>query len=618
MTTPSPEPADGQAAEPVASAPGQHTVRRGVLLAAGALAAGAVVYTGLATGGADQVPGGTTVLGFPIGDRTDAQASAAMDRHFAQAEAAPLVLSVAGRTVQVNPAEVGLALDSRATVAQATGATWNPASLLHRMVGTSELQPVVTLDRTKLDAVLSGLSARVDTQPQNADIIVDYDGPKFISGARGKEIDREAAAAAIVNSYLRSKEPVALPMTVVPPTINNASAQQVVNQIVKPATAEPITVRAKGVDVEVPVDEIVRVLSFEPQGDTLVPVIDAERLYDSIAPGFVTVEKPGRDATFKIRDGKPVVVPSRTGFGILHDQLGTAFAAALTKSGDQRVVNAPLGTISPAITTEQVKSLGVVEKVSRYRQHFAYAPYRVQNIGQAAKYVNGTLLLPGDVFSMNDTIKERTVENGYTKGFVIGDHGVLKMDEGGGVSTATTAVYNAAWFAGLEFIQHRAHSIYIPRYEPGREATVSWGDFDMKFRNNTDHGIFITTSMEDEAVTVTMYGTKVWDDIGSKFGKWTDRVPYETIYSSGPDCHGQDGIDGFQIDVDRTFYTGDKLIKTERYHTTYKPSPHVICGVDPNASSGGGSDSGGSTPSPSADSGGGGSSSAPAPSPSAT
>jgi vancomycin resistance protein YoaR len=56
----------------------------------------------------------------------------------------------------------------------------------------------------------------------------------------------------------------------------------------------------------------------------------------------------------------------------------------------------------------------------------------VQNIGTAAKYIDGTLLLPGQTFSMNDTIKERTAENGYTKGFVIGEGGIFKMERAAG------------------------------------------------------------------------------------------------------------------------------------------------------------------------------------------
>ena len=91
----------------------------------------------------------------------------------------------------------------------------------------------------------------------------------------------------------------------------------------------------------------------------------------------------------------------------------------------------------------------------------------MQNIGQAAKYINGTLLMPGETFSLNDTIGERTPENGYTKGFVVGPGGVFKEDLGGGVSASATTTWSAAFYSGLERVYTQAHSIWISRYRAG-------------------------------------------------------------------------------------------------------------------------------------------------------
>lgn len=91
----------------------------------------------------------------------------------------------------------------------------------------------------------------------------------------------------------------------------------------------------------------------------------------------------------------------------------------------------------------------------------------------------------GQTFSLNGTIKERTPEHGYTEGIVIGPGGVFREDFGGGVSTAATTTWTAAFFAGMERIEIRAHSIYISRYQPGLEATVAWGVSDMRFRNDS-------------------------------------------------------------------------------------------------------------------------------------
>ena len=103
------------------------------------------------------------------------------------------------------------------------------------------------------------------------------------------------------------------------------------------------------------------------------------------------------------------------------------------------------------------------------------------------------MLAPGDTFSMNGIVGERTGENGFTEGFIIAD-GVFKEDLGGGVSQLATTLFNAMFFAGLKDVEHRPHSFYIDRYPVGREATVVWGALDLRFQNDTPYGVLVDTS----------------------------------------------------------------------------------------------------------------------------
>jgi vancomycin resistance protein YoaR len=225
----------------------------------------------------------------------------------------------------------------------------------------------------------------------------------------------------------------------------------------------------------------------------------------------------------------------------------------------------------------------------------------VQNIGTAAKRVNGTLLLPGETFSLNDTIGERTPGNGYTKGFVIGPGGVFKEDLGGGVSTSATTVWTAAFYAGLQRVQTQAHSIWIPRYRAGLEATVAWGSFDMKFRNDTPHAVYITTIMKNTSLTVQMWGTKVYDEIRAVSSPRYDVVPPSTTrYDPTPTCHAQTGEQGFSIDVYRVFVKAGAEVKREKITTRYRPSPSVVCKPDPASASPTPAATASTTPTPSA------------------
>ena len=127
----------------------------------------------------------------------------------------------------------------------------------------------------------------------------------------------------------------------------------------------------------------------------------------------------------------------------------------------------------------------------------------------------------------------------------------------------------------------KAHSIYISRYQAGLEATVGWGLFDMSFTNTSPYGVFITTKMTNTSMTVSFWSTKVYDEIKAEFGPRTNIKPFATIYDKSEKCLGQDGSEGFDIDVDRVFYNDGVEAKRETISTAYRPAPKVICGKKP-------------------------------------
>jgi vancomycin resistance protein YoaR len=365
------------------------------------------------------------------------------------------------------------------------------------------------------------------------------------------------------------------------PSVSDTDARVAV-RAARAAVSRPITVRATDsagttVTAVLPPRAISAALSYSVEDGAFVPKIDGAVLHQAIAKQLKSIEVPGNDATFQIVNDVPQVVPSTTGNGVSDDDLAAAVEAVVRDPGAQREVSVQISTRPPRITTEEAAALGITEKMSTFTQRFPYAPYRVQNIGEAARHVNGTLLLPGETFSMNDTIGERTVKNGYTTGYVVGPGGIFTEDLGGGVSTATTATWTAAFFAGLERVSTTAHSIYISRYRAGLEATVAWGNFDMKFKNNTPNGVYITATTTRTSVTVTFWGKKQYDEIKADSHPRMDVKPYVTLIDTSPKCHAQGGEPGFSITVDRVFIKGGDEVKREPITTYYKPGPEVKC-----------------------------------------
>ena len=551
-----------------------------MLYAGGLMAAVGVLYLGLAWGGTSAVPAGTHVLGVDIGGLEPAAAQARLESELAPRAGAAITVTAAEKSFPVNPSGAGLRFDAAATVEAARAGAWSPGAVLGRFVGGREVAPIVTADTAKLTAAMGSVARAVDVAPVDADVSVVGEGAELSSPSDGVKLDVEGAGAAVVTSYLRTDGPVALPVAVTAPAVGREAAEKALTEIALPAMSGPITVKAAAATATVTPALLGQALSFDPKDGALVPVVDGATLLAGVERAFVSVEKPGRDASFVIRNDKPVVVPSITGYGVAPDALGAAVAGVMTKSGDERVATVTLGTIQPKLTTEQARALRITQVIGSYTQRFPYAEYRVKNVGRAAKYMQGKVLKPGETYSMNDTIKERTEQNGYVTGIRI-DQGRFVEDLGGGVSIITTATWSAAFYAGLERVEQRAHSLYISRYKPGLEATVAWGSLDLKFKNNTPNGVLITTRLTDESITVTLWGTKQYDDVRAVFGERKNPTPFGRVFDTGPTCRPTNGVDGFTIDVTREFVKAGKVVKSEVFTTVYEPTLDVTCGPDP-------------------------------------
>jgi hypothetical protein len=138
-------------------------------------------------------------------------------------------------------------------------------------------------------------------------------------------------------------------------------------------------------------------------------------------------------------------------------------------------------------------------------------------------------------------------------------------------------VWTAAFFAGMEKTDTRAHSLYISRYQPGLEATVAWGVFDMKFTNTSPTPVFITTKMTDTSMRVTFWGQKQYDEIRAEFGERTNIRQPQKIVNRTKKCIPQSGIEGFTITVDRVFIKDGNEVAREPMTTVYRAGPEISC-----------------------------------------
>ncbi|MFC5728839.1 MULTISPECIES: VanW family protein [Nocardioides] len=535
----------------------------------------------------DKVPRGTSISGVDVGGLTRAKAMSTLEAAFEDRADAPIEVSVEAsgstpRTATVRPEEIGLSVDYAASVDEAgAGESWSPGRQWDYFTSGGDVDAVVVIDEQRLDAKLDELSEGLGTPPQDGRVTFTSDGVETAEAVRGEEIDRDAARDAIIGAYLGEDAEVELTVAPAEPEIDDSDVAEAAEGFANPAMADPVDLVFGKNRIRLKPAQYFRALAMEPENGELVPVID-EAVLTRLVNGATTDGKPV-DATVRLVNGKPRVIPAKPGVSFDPAEVASVFERLLTAPPGSRRGTVKAKVVEAAFTTKDARALKIVEKVSEFKTFYPHADYRNVNIGRAAELIDGTVVKPGERFSLNETVGERTAENGFTEGYII-SNGILRKDLGGGVSQLATTTFNAMFFAGLKDIEHKPHSFYIDRYPVGREATVAWPTVDLEFENDTPYGVLIRAWVEPSSfdrqgvVTVQMWSTKYWD-IDTTTSRRYAYVPPKTRTLTTPDCEPHSGWSGFQVDVTRIFrrHGDSEVVKTEKFHTVYTPSDTVKC-----------------------------------------
>ena len=534
----------------------------------------------------DKLPARASVAGVAVGGLSPAQAQEKLTAEFDARLDEQRELSAGDAKVSFTPREAGLAVDYPPTVAGlGAGGSWNPVDILTVLFGGGEHQPVLKVDQTKLAAQIAALAKQVDVLPVAA--TVDYESGKPVASksSTGALLDRDETARTVQAQFLSSKTIPAV-VAAAQPEVTTAQAEQVAATSALTAISAPVRIEVGSAGpLTVGTDLITDTLTFQPVGGALAPVFDTATLLKRLDPALdkLGLTQP-TDAGFTIAKGKPKLVPAKQGQGIDPTELGAVLAEAVLKT-DARQGKVAVSTRPAGFTTEQAKASGVKEVTGKFTTYFPGSAYRYNNIGKAATLINGTFLKPGEVFSMNATLGKRTKEAGWMSGGAI-DGGKIVERLGGGISQATTTTFNAIFFAGLEDIYHKPHSLYFSRYPVGREATLDWDSVDLKFRNDSPHGVLLQSWITGRtgsqgSITVQVWSTKRYTIKTTTPVRSNYRAPGPTVYDESKDCKPQSAMTGFDVKFDRLFYQGKKLVKREPFAWKYNSLTPVVCGAKP-------------------------------------
>lgn len=396
---------------------------------------------------------GVTVGTIPVGGMSEqAAADRIMERSGALYEDAKVALTIYQTTYDIPVRDVLESVDGAQSAANAfaVGRTGNPLArmwdVVKALVGKNEAQIAAQVDEDGMEKALEEIASQALTEPVEPTWEVGTDSITIHAGKPGVNFDTKA-------------------------------------------------VREK-------MDEKIRLMDFEPYEVSTelseTPAIDI----DKIAAEAIG---EGTSATVDKTDGK-TIIPEKPGV-----QFDVEEARSIIGDGSAESYTIP-ATVTPAkVTAEDLKEVLFRDTLAQASTNLDEGNVpRTNNVRLAAASINGTILNPGDEFSYNGVVGERTEARGYKPaGAYV--NGQVVDEFGGGVCQPSSTLYMAVLRADLEVTERHNHSFTVAYTPLGEDATVDYGNLDFRFKNDTDYPIKIVAEQTNGQMIMTIIGTKTTD-----------------------------------------------------------------------------------------------------------
>jgi vancomycin resistance protein YoaR len=552
------------------------------------------VYLGAALWFQDRPPAGVSVDGVDVGSMTRADAEAKLAAAFAGRTAEPVrvwllpqdAVGAEPEEVLLVPTEAGLGLDPVASLDGLTGLSLDPRVLWSHVTGTPRDRPVVaTVDRVALEQALTAAAADYDQEPVEGAVAITDEGVQVVDARDGRELDVDRTADAVARAWPASRDVdgTAEPLS---PALTTAEVERFTTTVLEPALAAPVLVTAtweEGEDeqsatAELTPRDLVPLLQVDRAADhTLGLVLDEDALLARVRQDLGQLERGPADATVRLDGAEVEVVPARVGAALQTEGLVQDVRLALEAQGEGRTVTATVAAVEPAVGAEVAEGWTFTEMGS-FVSAFPTGPgteARNTNLSAGVRRVDGTVVMPGQQFSLAAALGEVTEEEGYVEAPVLVD-GRTVMGLGGGLSQLSTVVFNTSWNSGVQLDAHTPHTFYISRYPAGREATLAIPVVDNLWTNDTDTPVVVRAWIEDDAIHMSYLGERRYQ-VRTIDGERFDVTEPEEVESDAENCVDQAPVDGFTIITTRVLSEGGSEVRRDQFTTVYQPADEVVC-----------------------------------------
>ena len=545
------------------------------------------VLLGLAFAGSPQeLAEGTEVAGIDVGDLTQQEAVEKLTGLYAEVEAVPVALVADEERFSFAANQLGVEPDWRGAVAAAVreGDGFGPIRGFRRIQTRffgAEIFPRIAVSDSALRFVLDNIETATNRPARSAALVRRGLRIEILAERSGRQLERDAAARLIVRTLgtlERSGTATALPVAVATPPVSSETLAPAARRARRAVSAR-VTLRGERRSWRLSRSRIAKLLALPRDGERRLAIggPGADAYFHALAG---RVDKPPVDATFSVSGDTIGVIPSRNGIELDVARTATALLRAAT-SRTNRVAKVSIVRAVPERTTKDALAMGIDTRMASYKTYNSGTWDRITNLRLGVTSLDGTLVPPGGTFSLNEAIGERTEERGFRSApVIIGTR--YEEEVGGGTSQVATTVFNAAWEAGLDITERNPHSLYISRYQLGRDATVYWPSLDLKFANDTESWILVKGFAESDGITVSIYGgerrrVESSDGTMTVTGSAPLRRVKDKTLAVGKTVVEEEGSSPSRTTVTRTVYSPDgDVIREETWNTSYKGETRIV------------------------------------------
>ena len=274
------------------------------------------------------------------------------------------------------------------------------------------------------------------------------------------------------------------------------------------------------------------------------------------------------------------IVEEVPGFGfVLEDTMKRLENAA---PGSKIVI--PLTELIPEVTKKSLESEMFGIKLFSKSTDYVNNANRTTNLRLACEAINGTIIGPGDVFSFNDTVGERTAEKGYLPATIYGGEGESVDGIGGGICQVASTLYYAALHLDLKQVEREPHMYAVTYVDLGMDATVYWGSIDYKFENTLPYPIKIQANLDGDTCNITFWGAespektvKMSYNVLETY-PWAEKEELDETKPVGFREEKATPYTGYKVVTYKTIYDkdGEKISQEKEADSLYKKRDHIF------------------------------------------